>query len=165
MIEETESGLFVAHGNKHLFVNPEYAKAAELAALLDAMMSLTYLTTATATAMIATITGTGAYMGIGTGGSYGSYTELVAGTAYTAVAGGRPPITWAAFSTDHQTSNDTQTYALLLAQTGGIPWFAIYTANTGGTLLCGGPTTGLSGSIPLGANVTFTSSVTLTIAG
>jgi hypothetical protein len=62
-------------------------------------------------------------------------------------------------------SNDTQTYAMLVTESGGIPYFGLWTANTGGTFLAGGPTTGLSGSIPSGANVTFTNSVTLTVSG
>jgi hypothetical protein len=165
MLEQTEDGLYLATGNGHLFFNPEIAEMAEVAAYLESQMALGYLTTATATAMLANITSTGLFVGLLTGASYAAATEIVAGTAYTAVSGGRPPVTWSAFATDHQTSSSTQTFAMLVAQTSGIPYFGIYSTNTTSTLLCGGPTTGLTGSIPIGANVTFTSSITLTVAG
>lgn len=145
------------------FYDLEIGKMAQVAADLDAMMALTYLTVATATAMLANITTTGLYLSIHNGslGNTGA-NEIVGGTGYT---GTRPAITWAAFSIDHQTSSNTQTFAMLVAETGGIPYYGIWTAATAGTFITGGPTSGLSGSIPSGANVTFTSAVTETVAG
>lgn len=147
----------------HKFHDLEIGRMAEVAAALDATMALTYLTTAVATAMIACMTTTGLYMSIHTAspGNTGA-NEISPSTGYT---GNRPSIAWAAFSTDHQTSNTTQTFALLASQAGGIPYFGLWTAATSGTFITGGPTSGLSGSIPSGANVVFTSAVTLTVAG
>lgn len=129
-------------------------------------MALTYLTATAASVMLTNITTTGLYMSIhsATPGNTGA-NELVAGTAYTLVSGGRPPLAWGSVSSGVVTSNDTQTFAMLLTQSGGIPYFGIWTANSGGTYLFGGPTTGLGNSIPNGAVVTFTSSITLTQAG
>ena len=153
----------------HDFHDPEIEEMAQIAIVLGSRMALTYLPTSVATAMLATITTGGLFLSIHSAspGNTGA-NELVAGTAYTAVSGGRPPIAWAAFATDHQTSNTTQTFAMLTTNAGGIPYFGLWGANTGsgsGGFYAGGPTTGLSGSIPSGANVVFTSSVTLTIAG
>ena len=129
-------------------------------------MALTYLSAAAAAACLGNVTTTGLFMSIHSGSpSNTGANELVAGTAYTAVSGGRPPIAWGSVSAGVVTSNDTQTYAMLVTQAGGIPYYGLWTANTGGTWLFGGPTTGLLGSIPNGATVTFTSSVTLTQAG
>jgi hypothetical protein len=139
---------------------------AQVAFDLNALMALTYLPAAVANNMLANITATGLFMSIHSGSpSNTGANEIVAGTGYTAVSGGRPPITWAASSGGIVVSNDTQTYALLVTESGGIPYFGLWTANTGGTYLGGGPTSGLSGSIPSGANVTFTNSVTLTVSG
>jgi len=91
--------------------------------------------------------------------------ELGAGTAYTAVSGGRPPIIFGAASAGVQTSTDTQTFALLVAQAGGIPYFGIWTANTGGTYICGGLTVGLASALPSGASVVFTDGVVLEVQG
>src|ERR1700729_762647 len=107
-------------------------------------MALTYLTATVADNMLANITTTGLFMSIHSASpSNTGANELVAGTAYTAVSGGRPPIAWATSS-------------------GGIPYFGLWTANTGGTFLFGGPTSGLSGSIASGGNVVFASATTLT---
>jgi hypothetical protein len=48
---------------------------------------------------------------------------------------------------------------------GGIPYFGIWTANSSGTWIIGGTTTGLSGSIPSGANVTFTTPAVAFVVG
>jgi hypothetical protein len=149
-------------GVRFPFRDPEIAKLALTAEELDAYMAITYTTAAVATAMLACITTTGLFMSIhtaspGTGGA----NEIAYSTGYT---GNRPAIAWAGFSTDHQTSNNTQTYPLLAIQASGIPYFGLWTAATSGTYLTGGATSGLTGSIPSGANVTFTSSVTLTLA-
>jgi hypothetical protein len=55
---------------------------------------------------------------------------------------------------------------MLTTTAGGIPYFGIWTANSSGTWIIGGTTTGLSGSIPSGANVTFTTpAVSFVVAG
>jgi hypothetical protein len=150
----------------HRFHDPAIERMAQVAFDLNALMALTYLPAAVANNMLANITATGLFMSIHSGSpSNTGANEIVAGTGYTAVSGGRPPITWAASSGGIVVSNDTQTYALLVTESGGIPYFGLWTANTGGTYLGGGPTSGLSGSIPSGANVTFTNSVTLTVSG
>ena len=150
----------------HRFHDPAIERMAQVAFDLNALMALTYLPAAVANNMLANITATGLFMSIHSGSpSNTGANEIVAGTGYTAVSGGRPPISWAASSGGIVVSNDTQTYALLVTESGGIPYFGLWTANTGGTYLGGGPTSGLSGSIPSGANVTFTNSVTLTVSG
>ena len=129
-------------------------------------MALTYLTATVANAQLANITTTGLFMSIHSASpSNTGANELVAGTAYTAVSGGRPPVTWAAASSGVVVSSDTQTFAMLVTQAGGIGFWGLWTANTGGTWLFGGVTTGLSGSIPSGANVTFVNGITITNAG
>lgn len=129
-------------------------------------MALTYLATAVAAAMLGNVTTTGLFLSVHSSspGNTGA-NELVAGTAYTAVSGGRPPIAWAAAALGIVISNNTQLYALLAIQAGGLPFVGFWTANVGGTWLFGCPTSGLAGSIPSGANITFTSGVTLTQAG
>ena len=126
----------------------------------DAKMVLTYVTVAVATSMLSAITATGLFLSVHTAspGNTGA-NEIVPGTGYT---GNRPAIAWAAFSVDHQTSSNTQTFPLLATQAGGIPFYGLWTAATAGTFVAGGPTAGLGGSIPNGANVTFTNGVTLT---
>ena len=152
---------------QHKFHSEATAELARIAKACGAsMMALTYLAAATASTQLGAITTTGLFMSIhsATPGNTGA-SELVAGTAYTAVSGGRPPITWGSVTNGVVSSNDTQTFAMLVTEAGGIPYFGIWTANTAGTWLFGGPTSGLSGSIPSGANVTFTSSLQLTQAG
>ena len=158
---------------RHQFKDPELAALAAICVDLgDPEMVLTYMTTTVATAVLNAITTTGLYVSIHTASPANTgANEIVAGTGYTGVSDGtstgRPKTTWGAFTTDHQTSSATLTYALLATQASGIPYFGLWT-DTGatshtGTFLFGGPTSGLSGSIPSGANVTFTSSITLTV--
>ena len=127
------------------------------------MMALTYLTIATATAIISATTTTGLFLGLNTStpGNTGT-AEIVPGTGYT---GNRMGVTYAAFATDHQTSSNTQTFPLLATQAGGIPFFSLWTAATAGTVVNAGPTTGLSGSIPSGANVVFSNGISIAITG
>jgi len=145
------------------FHDPELAKLAEIAADLDAEMALTYLTAAVASSMLGAITTTGLFMSIHTAspGNTGA-NEIVGGTGYT---GTRMAVTWGSVSSGVVSSNDTQTFPLLVTQAGGVPYFGLWTASSGGTFLTGGPTSGLSGSIPSGANVIFTNGITLTVAG
>jgi hypothetical protein len=151
---------------KREWFDPETEQMAAVAREIQAQMVLTYLTSAVAANILNQIITTGLFMSIhsalpnNTGSS-----ELVAGTAYTAVSGGRPPIAWGSITAGVVDSNDTQTYAMLTTEAGGIPGWGLWTANTAGTWLFGGPTTGLTGSIPSSANVVFPSSVALTAAG
>jgi hypothetical protein len=147
----------------HIFYNPKFKDMADLARALDADMALTYASVAVATAIIACVTTTGAYMSIhsATPGNTGA-SEIAANSASGYTQAARPAITWAAYGSAAQVSNDTQTYTMGASWTPGpIPYFGLWTASSSGTWLFGGPTSGLSGNIPVAANVTFTSSVTL----
>lgn len=155
----------------HIFRDPEIGEMAKVAAYLDAVMANTYLSTAVITAMIACLTTTGAFLSIHSGSpSTTGANEIIGSTMSGYSSGGftgaRKAITWAAFSGTSQVSNDTQTFALLATQASGIPNFGLWTADgtSGGTYLGGGTTSGLSGSIPNGANVIFTNGVTLSVA-
>ncbi len=151
---------------RHKAFDPSLQELMDIAENLGAQMALTYLAAAYANDMLGQITTTGLYMSIHSASpSTTGANELVAGTAYTAVSGGRPAIAWGTAASGVVTSNDTQTYAMLATESGGITYFGLWTAATSGTYLAGGTTSGLSGSIPSGASVTFTSAVTLTVAG
>ena len=150
----------------YTFHDPLIEDLAKIADDYGTMMALTYLAAASASSMLGQITTTGLFMSIHTASpSTTGANEIVAGTGYTAVSSGRPPITWGSVTTGVVSSNNTQTFAMLVTEASGIPYFGIWTANTAGTYLVGGTTSGLSGSIPSGANVTFTSAITLTQAG
>jgi hypothetical protein len=154
----------------HRYHDLRLKEMAVIAAETNQFMALTYLTVAVATAMLANITTAGLFMSIHTAtpGNTGA-SEIAANVATGYTQAARPAISWSAFSTDHQTSggaNATQTYTMGASWTpAAIPYFGIWGASSAGTYYAGGPTSGLSGSIPAGANVTFTSAVTLTIAG
>lgn len=80
-------------------------------------------------------------------------------TGYT---GNRPIIQFAAASASSKVSTDAQNFAAMPAEAGGIPYFGLWTAATGGTYMGGGTTSGLSGAIGSGATVAFaTGAVTL----
>ena len=158
----------------HLFHDPEIGEMAKVAALLRARMANTYFTAAVMTALAACFTTTGAYVGIHTASpSTTGANEIVGASMIGYSSGGytgtRQAITWAAYSSPGQISSDSQTFPLLATQAGGIPYFSLWT-DTGatshaGTYLGGGPTSGLSGSIPNGANVVFaTGAVAIAIA-
>jgi hypothetical protein len=156
----------------HTYRNSDIAKWAKVAEELNAMMSLTYLAAAYANASINGIlaASTTFYLSIHSASpSNPGANELVAGTGYTAVSGGRPPIAFGAAALGVQTSSGTgapQTFAMLVTEAGGIPFFGLWTANTGGTYICGGATSGLSGSIPSGASVQFaTGAVVCSVQG
>lgn len=152
--------------SRYRFHDKELEHAARIAEELGATMALTYLAGTYANNMLGQLTTTGLFMSIHTASpSTTGANEIVAGTGYTAVSGGRPPITWGPPSSGVGVSNDTQTFAMLVVEAGGIPYFGIWTANSAGTYIIGGPTSGLSGSIPSGANVTFTNGLTITVAG
>ena len=153
------------------FWDKEIEAMAKIASILGSNMALTYLNDVTANNMLAQITDTGLFLALfttspGTAGDTGEvpYNDP---TGYTQIE--RQAITWDASSVGSVTSNDTQTYTLGASWTPGpIGYFGIFDAATssgGAGYLAGGLTTGLSGSIPAGANVVFTSSVTLTVSG
>jgi hypothetical protein len=130
-------------------------------------MALTYMTAAVASAQVQCITTTGLYMSIHTAtpGNTGA-SEIPNNSASGYTQSVRPTIAWGSITNGVVSSNDTQTYTMGASWTpGSIPYFGLWTASTSGTFLFGGPTSGLSGSIPVAANVTFTSAVTLTAAG
>ena len=148
----------------HMFHDPEIGEMAKIAALLNARMTNTYLTAAVMTALAVCLTATGAYVGIHTASPATTGANEIVGSSMIGYSSGgytgtRQAITWASYSSPGQISSDSQTFPLLAAQTGGITYFSLWT-DTGatshaGTYLGGGPTSGLSGSIPNGANVIF----------
>ena len=150
-------------GARFPFDDPELAAMALIAEDLDAYMALTYASTAVGTAIIATVTATAIAMSIHTGSPATtartrSPTTVPAATPspYAPLSPGQP------MGPPRRSSNDTQTYTMGASWTPvPIPYFGFFTATTSGTWLFGGPTSGLSGNIPAGANVTFTSAVTL----
>lgn len=149
---------------EHVFHDAYYAKIARIAKECDAQMALTYLAATYAANMLNQVITTGLYMSIhsaspGTNGA----NELLAGTAYS--GSNRPAISWGSISSGVVVSNDVQTYTLIGTLSGGIPYFGLWTAGSSGTYLFGGATSGLSSSLPNGAVITFTDSVTLTQAG
>lgn len=150
-------------GARFPFDDPELAAMALIAEDLDAYMALTYASTAVGTAIIVTVTATAIAMSIHTGSpATTGANEIPNNSASGYTQSVRPSITWAAYGSAAQVSNDTQTYTMGASWTPGpIPYFGLFTATTSGTWLFGGPTSGLSGNIPAGANVTFTSAVTL----
>lgn len=52
-------------------------------------------------------------------------------------------------------STDSQLFTNMPVEAGGVGYFAIFTALTGGSYKWGGTTSGLSGSLPAGINVSF----------
>ena len=154
----------------YAFHSPIYGEWAAIARDLDAQMALTYLAASVATNMLGQITTAGLYMSLHSSspGTVGS-NELVPGTAYT---GNRPSVTWSAVTNGVVYSSNTQTFVLLQQQASGIPYFGIWDHASGAnSYLCGGATSGLSGNLPVAANVIFTgtgvagSGITLTQSG
>jgi hypothetical protein len=157
---------------EHTFHDSVLGEWAVMARDMDAQMALTYLAASVATNMLGQITTAGLYMSIHTAspGTVGS-NEIVPGSGYT---GNRPAVSWSSVASGvvYSANASTQTFALLSIQAGGIPYFGIWDHASGAnSYLCGGATSGLSGSIPSGANVVFTgtgvagSGITLTQAG
>jgi hypothetical protein len=161
----------------HRYHDLEIGRMAETAQDLDALMALTNLTGAVSAAMLNAITTTGLFLSLHTGngaavGQTGA-TEIVGssmiGYSSGGYTGGRKAVTWNAPGTDgiNETSN-SQTFGLLAAQASGILGWGLWTTDgsTAGTFLFGGSTTGLTGSIPNGANVVFAAGgVVLTVSG
>lgn len=77
----------------------------------------------------------------------------------------RQAITFGSAASGSQASTDSQSFTGMPAEAGGCPYFGVWSASTSGTFECGGSTSGLSGAIPSGATVTFsTGGVTLSVA-
>ena len=152
--------------------NPSLQELMDVADRLGAQMALTYLAATYAANMLGQITTTGLFMSIHTASPSNTGANEILGSTMSGYSSGgytgaRKPVTWGSVTNGVVSSNDTQTFALLAIQAGGIPYFGIWTADGTGaaTYITGGATSGLSGSIPSGANVTFTSAITLTQAG
>ena len=154
--------------------DPSLDELMEVADRYGAGMALTYLAATYASNMLGQITTTGLYMGINSGSPSNTGANEIVGSGMIGYSSGgytgtRMSVTWGSVTTGVVVSTDTQTFPLLAAQAGGITYFGIWT-DTGatahaGTYITGGATSGLSGSIPNGANVTFTNGLTLTQAG
>jgi len=74
------------------------------------------------------------------------------------VSGGsyaRQAITFSAASGGSESSTNAQTFTSMPAEAGGIPYFGVFSAATGGTYEFGGTTSGLSSAISAGSTVTF----------
>lgn len=74
------------------------------------------------------------------------------------VSGGsyaRQAITFSAASGGSESSTNAQTFTNMPAEAGGIPYFGVFSAATGGTYEFGGTTSGLSSAISAGSTVTF----------
>lgn len=100
------------------------------------------------------------YMGLNTGSPGTTGANEVSGGSYA-----RQAITFGSPSAGSQASTDSQSFAGMPAEAGGVPYFSIWTASSGGTYLAGGTTSGLSGSISSGTTITFTTGgVTLTVS-
>lgn len=112
------------------------------AAIANTMLSAAFPTATTFyLALFTADPGTTGSAGEVTGGSYGRQAiNFAAPSGGTSVSGG---------------SNPAQSFTNMPAEAGGIPYFGIFTAVTAGTYDAGGTTSGLSGSIPAGATVSF----------
>lgn len=89
-------------------------------------------------------------------------------TGANEVSGGsyaRQAITFGSASAGSQASTDSQSFAGMPSESGGTPYFGVWSAASGGTFECGGSTSGLSGAIASGTTITFsTGDVTLTLS-
>ena len=89
-------------------------------------------------------------------------------TGANEVTGGsyaRQAITFGTASGGVATSTDGQTFSSMPAESGGVPYFGLWTAVTGGTYIGGGTTSGLSGAISSGTTISFaTGAVTAAIS-
>lgn len=121
------------------------------------------LTTASADTMLAAapcVAGTTYYLGLNTADPGTTGASEVSGGSYA-----RQAITFGTPASGSQASTDSQSFTGMPAESGGVPYFSIWTAATAGTYLAGGTTSGLSGAISAGATISFaTGAVTLTVS-
>ena len=89
-------------------------------------------------------------------------------TGASEITGGsyaRQSITFGAASGGSEASTNSQTFTNLPAESGGISYFGLWSASSGGTYIGGGSTSGLTGSLPAGISVNFaTGAVTVAIS-
>ena len=67
----------------------------------------------------------------------------------------RQAITFGSATNGAEVSTNSQTFTNLPAESGGIPYFGLWTTATGGSYIGGGTTSGLSGNLPAGISVNF----------
>jgi hypothetical protein len=67
----------------------------------------------------------------------------------------RQAIAFGSASGGSEASTNAQNFTGMPAESGGIPYFGIFTASSGGSYIGGGTTTGLSGAISAGSTVAF----------
>jgi len=67
----------------------------------------------------------------------------------------RQAIAFGSASGGSEASTNAQTFTNMPAEAGGVLYFGLFTASSGGTYLGGGTTSGLSGAISAGATVAF----------
>lgn len=114
------------------------------------------LTVANANAMLAAapcVAGTVYYLSLHSASPGITGANEISGGSYA-----RQAITFATPASGQQISGGTdaaQSFAGMPLESSGCPYFGVWSALTAGTFECGGPTTGLSGSIPAGATVSF----------
>jgi hypothetical protein len=162
----------------HTYQNADIAKWAKAAEEVNAFMALTYLPGAYATLAVDGIlaASTTFYLSLHSASPSTSGANEILGSSQSGYSSGgytgyRQTLQFAAASSGIQYSSDTQTFVLLATFASGIPYFGIWTAHDAGTYICGGPTSGLTGSIPNGASVIFTgtsasgSGVTISVQG
>jgi hypothetical protein len=88
----------------------------------------------------------------------GSSTNAPSGEYTTGSGPARQPITFGSAAAGAKVSSGTdaaQTFTSVPAAAGGVLYFGICSAATGANYMCGGLTSGLSGSIPSGASIVF----------
>ena len=160
-----EIPVFELEGAPHVFHDPELRQMASIATVMGSKGALTYLTATVANNMLAQITTSGLWLGLlSTAGNPGTEIPYNSATGYTQAT--RQAIAWAGAASGVVVSNTTQTFTMGGTWTPApIPYFGLFGASTAGTYYGGGGTGSLTGNIPAGANVTFTSSVTLTVSG
>ncbi|MDE2022361.1 MAG: hypothetical protein KGI71_05635 [Patescibacteria group bacterium] len=74
----------------------------------------------------------------------------------------RQAITFSAAASGSKASSNSQTFSSIPLESGGLPYFSLWTTSGlgTGTYLGGGTTSGLSGSLPAGATITVASGAT-----
>lgn len=120
------------------------------------------ITTAQANAGLGAIlvTSTTYYLGLNTGDPGTTGANEVSGGSYA-----RQSITFGAASGGSVASNTAQSFTSMPAESGGIGYFSVWTASSGGTYLEGGTLSGLSGSLPSGITISVASgAITFTLS-
>jgi hypothetical protein len=74
----------------------------------------------------------------------------------------RQAIAFGSATAGAQASTNAQNFTLMPLEASGVPYFGIFSAVSGGTYICGGTTTGLSGSIPAGVTIAFSTGAVTT---